>query len=52
MEHGSGASTITFSAAPNAKKQTVPITLWGISGSRVHSVTFYRECKRNLESDI
>ena len=37
----SGAATITFSAAPTAKKQTVPITLWGISGSRVHSVTFY-----------
>ncbi len=37
----SGAVTITFKAASTAVKQTVPITLWGISGSRVHSVTFY-----------
>ena len=37
----SGAVTITFTAASTAVKQTVPITLWGISGSRVHNVTFY-----------
>jgi hypothetical protein len=37
----SGAVTVTFTASSNAVKQTVPITLWGISGSRVHSVTFY-----------
>jgi len=37
----SGAATITFTAASTAKTQTVPITLWGISGSRVHQVTFY-----------
>jgi hypothetical protein len=37
----SGAVTINFTAASSAKKQTVPITLWGISGSRVHNVTFY-----------
>ena len=37
----SGTATITFTAASTAKTQTVPITLWGISGSRVHQVTFY-----------
>ncbi len=37
----SGAVTVTFTASSSAVKQTVPITLWGISGSRVHSVTFY-----------
>ena len=37
----SGAVTITFKAASTAMKQTVPVTLWGVSGSRVHSVTFY-----------
>jgi hypothetical protein len=37
----SGTVTITFTAASTAVKQTVPITLWGISGSRVHNVTFY-----------
>ncbi len=37
----SGAATLTFTAASTAVKQTVPITVWGISGSRVHSVTFY-----------
>jgi hypothetical protein len=37
----SGAVSITFSAALGAAKQTVPITLWAISGSRVRSVTFY-----------
>jgi hypothetical protein len=37
----SGAVTITFTAASTATKQTVPVTLWGVSGSQVHSVTFY-----------
>ena len=37
----SGVVTLTFAAASNAQTQTVPVTLWGISGSRVHSVTFY-----------
>ncbi len=37
----SGPVTITFKAASTAARQTVPITLWAISGSRVHSVTFY-----------
>ncbi len=36
----SGGATITFNASSSAKKQTVPVTLWGVSGSRVHSVTF------------
>ena len=37
----SGAVTVTFSAAPTAVKQKVPVILWGVSGSRVHSVTIY-----------
>ena len=37
----SGVATITLTAAPTATTQKVPITLWGVSGSRVHSVTFY-----------
>jgi hypothetical protein len=37
----SGAVTVTFTAAPKATKQTVPITLWAASESRVHFVTFY-----------
>ncbi|HEY2473092.1 MAG TPA: right-handed parallel beta-helix repeat-containing protein [Terracidiphilus sp.] len=36
----SGAATITLSANSSAANQTVPVTLWAISGSRVHSVTF------------
>jgi Right handed beta helix region len=36
----SGAATITLSATSSAVNQTVPITLWAVSGSRVHSVTF------------
>jgi hypothetical protein len=36
----SGIVNLTFSAAPWAGTQTVPVTLWGISGSRVHSMTF------------
>ena len=37
----SGSVTLTFNAKSTAVKQTVPITLWAISGSRVHNVTFY-----------
>ena len=36
----SGAATITFSASSTAVNQTVPVTLWAVSGSRVHAVTF------------
>ncbi len=36
----SGVATITLSATTSAVNQTVPITLWGVSGDRVHSVTF------------
>lgn len=37
----SGVATITFKATAKAVTQTVPVTLWSTSGSRVHSVTFY-----------
>ena len=37
----SGSVTLTFTAKSTAVKQTVPITLWAVSGSRVHNVTFY-----------
>lgn len=37
---GSGPITLTLSAASNAASQTVPVTLWAVSGPRVHSVTF------------
>jgi hypothetical protein len=37
----SGVANLTLSAASTATTQKVPITLWGVSGSRVHSVTFY-----------
>jgi hypothetical protein len=36
----SGTSTITFAANSSASNQTVPVTLWAVSGSRVHSATF------------
>jgi Right handed beta helix region len=36
----SGVATVTLTAAHTAVNQTVPITLWAVSGSRVHSVTF------------
>ena len=36
----SGLVKVTLSAANWAATQTVPVTLWGISGSRVHSMTF------------
>lgn len=37
----SGVVTLTFSSSTTAAVQTVPITLFGVSGSRVHSATFY-----------
>jgi len=37
----SGVVTLTFSSTKTAVVQTVPITLFGVSGSRVHSATFY-----------
>jgi hypothetical protein len=37
----SGVVTLTFSSNSTAVAQTVPITLFGTSGSRVHSATFY-----------
>ncbi len=36
----SGLIQVTFSAASWAGTQTVPVTVWGVSGSRVHSMTF------------
>ena len=36
----SGPATLTLTATKAAVNQTVPITLWAVSGSRVHSVTF------------
>jgi len=36
----SGPATLTLTATQAAVNQTVPITLWAVSGSRVHSVTF------------
>jgi hypothetical protein len=37
----SGVANISFSASSSAVNQTVPVTLWAVSGSRVHNVTFY-----------
>jgi Right handed beta helix region len=37
----SGVVTLTFNSTKTAVAQTVPITLFGVSGSRVHSSTFY-----------
>ena len=37
----SGVVTLTFNSSQTAVAQTVPITLIGVSGSRVHSATFY-----------
>jgi Right handed beta helix region len=36
----SGVATVTLTAAHSAANQTVPVTLWAVSGNRVHSVTF------------
>lgn len=35
----SGVSTVTLYANQYAARQTVPITIWAASGSRVHPVT-------------
>jgi hypothetical protein len=37
----SGTVTITFTSSMTATAQNAPITVWGASGSRVHSITFY-----------
>ncbi len=37
----SGTVTITFTSSMAAVAQNAPITIWGTSGSRVHSITFY-----------
>ncbi len=37
----SGVVNLTLKATTSAARQNVPITLWAVSGSRVHSVTFY-----------
>lgn len=37
----SGVANISFSASSSAVSGTIPVTLWAVSGSRVHSVTFY-----------
>jgi hypothetical protein len=34
-----GIVTLTLSASKYAANQTVPVTIWGVSGSRVHPVT-------------
>ena len=36
-----GVVALTFNSTTTAVAQTVPITLFGVSGSRVHSATFY-----------
>lgn len=36
----SGLVNLTLSAGSSAATQTVPVTLWAVSGSRVHSMTF------------
>ncbi len=36
----SGFSILTFTASANTKVQTVPVSLWAVSGDRVHSITF------------
>ncbi len=37
----SGVVTLTFNSTSTAVAQTVPISLFGVSGSRVHSATIY-----------
>ena len=36
----SGMVTIKFGATKTAATQTVPVTLWAVSGNRVHTITF------------
>jgi len=35
-----GIVTVKFGASSTAASQTVPVTLWAVSGNRVHSITF------------
>ncbi len=35
----SGAVTVTFSASASAARKVVPVTIWAISGARVHYIT-------------
>lgn len=35
----SGTSTLTLHASTSAPWETVPVTIWGVSGNRVHSIT-------------
>jgi hypothetical protein len=37
----SGSTTLHFGASKTAGYSTVPVTLWAVSGSRVHSITVY-----------
>ena len=37
----SGAVALKFGASKTATTQSVPVTLWAVSGSRVHTVTVY-----------
>ncbi len=43
----SGFSTLTLIASSTSVAQTVPVTLWAISGDRVHSATFNLTVNRN-----
>jgi hypothetical protein len=36
----SGMVTIRLSTSSSVGPQTVPVTLWAVSGSRVHTITF------------
>jgi hypothetical protein len=36
----SGLVTIKFGASTSAATQTIPVTLWAVSGNRVHTITF------------
>ena len=37
----SGGTTLHFGSSTTAATQTVPVTVWAVSGSRVHSITVY-----------
>lgn len=43
----SGFSTLTLIASSTSVAQTLPVTLWAISGDRVHSATFNLTVNRN-----
>lgn len=42
----SGNSTLTLTASSSAVSQTVPITIYGTSGSRVHTITLWVAVRR------